>query len=270
MNRFTDFYKNMNAEEWEKFSVHVLVHNGFKILTLPAYGPDGGKDYLAEQNNIIYLVSCKHYITSGKHVGIKEENSILDRLMQHNAKGFIGFYSTEITQSLYDKFLAFFTNNNIPFLFFTPEIITASVQGMDSRILQSFGLYPNKYYTNVSQEHYLPLPCMHCGKDILTDENIPFSYAGLIKNNKQEADFIFGCKNCFSSNLLPWIELEQALHLHQLLDFYRTLEDFISFHGLKPALNYYKNLHFFQEKIMQRQLPQTEGSWYGIYPEISN
>jgi hypothetical protein len=41
-----------------------------------------------------WLVSCKHFAGSGKSVGTDAEASITDRLEQHSADGFMGFYST--------------------------------------------------------------------------------------------------------------------------------------------------------------------------------
>ena len=98
MNRFDNFFRNMTDEEWEKFAV--LRQVGYIPITLPAYGIDSGKDFLVERQNIRYIVSCKHYIKSGKHVGQDDEQNIGDRLLQHNVNGFIGFYSTGITTGL--------------------------------------------------------------------------------------------------------------------------------------------------------------------------
>ena len=100
MNRFDNFFRNMTDEEWEKFAVAVLRQVGYIPITLPAYGIDSGKDFLVERQNIRYIVSCKHYIKSGKHVGQDDEQNIGDRLLQHNVNGFIGFYSTGITTGL--------------------------------------------------------------------------------------------------------------------------------------------------------------------------
>ena len=70
MNRYSEFFCNMSDEEWEHFAVEVLKHVGFQIQTEPAYGIDGGQDFIVKYGDTNYLVSCKHYIKSQKHVGI--------------------------------------------------------------------------------------------------------------------------------------------------------------------------------------------------------
>lgn len=149
MNRFDDFFRNMTDEEWEKFAVAVLRQVGYIPITLPAYGIDSGKDFLVEGQNIRYIVSCKHYIKSGKHVGQDDEQNIGDRLLQHNANGFIGFYSTGITTGLQKRLDGICNNHQYEYIIYEPQIITQIMQSMDTKILQSFGLYPNKYYMNV-------------------------------------------------------------------------------------------------------------------------
>lgn len=103
MNRFTEYFVNMTDEEWEKFAVYVLQQVGYVPLVLPAFGTDGGKDFLVKKDDIKYLVSCKHYIRSSKHVGQNDEQNIGDRLLQHDAIGFIGFYSTGFTTGLQNR-----------------------------------------------------------------------------------------------------------------------------------------------------------------------
>lgn len=84
MNRYSEFFCNMSDEEWEHFAVEVLKHVGFQIQTEPAYGIDGGQDFIVKYGDTNYLVSCKHYIKSQKHVGIYDEENIGDRLLQFN------------------------------------------------------------------------------------------------------------------------------------------------------------------------------------------
>lgn len=272
MNRFTEFYKNMNPEEWEKFSTHILLKEGYQIISTPAFGPDGGKDYLVEKDNIVYLVSCKHYIGSDTHVGINDELNILERLAQHNAKGFIGFYSTNYTQSLYDRCNKLAENSGIDFIFYTPTEITLIAQSLDNKILQSYGLYPDKYYLNVSPESYEPLMCLFCEEqDILAEENIPRSLVGLLEANENKCFFVYGCKNCaLNHNINFWAEIEQILHLHHLHSFENSLEKYIQDKNLVRDDSYYKIKSDFMNKIRQRQFPQTEGTWGGVYPDDSD
>lgn len=267
MNRYYQFFYNMSDEEWENFAVKVLEYAGFEILTLPAYGVDGGRDFSVSYNNEIYLVSCKHYIRSGNHVGQDDEINICDRLVQFNAIGFVGFYSTGITTGLQNRLDAICKNKNYLYIIFdTPKIISI-MQHMDTKILQTFGLYPHKYYMNVNEVEYKPLKCMICGKDCLTDENIPKSLIGLAKFNNGKYEYIYGCKSClvdieFFLNM--HLEMEQALHVGQLQGWESMVDEFIEDKEFEVSENFYKNRSKFLNRVRQRQLPPTEGTWYGI------
>lgn len=273
MNRFEDFFRSMNDEEWEKFSVHVLQQAGFIPYSQPAYGVDGGQDYFAERAGIKYLVSCKHYIKSGKHVGNDDEKNISDRLLQFNATGFIGFYSTGITTGLQNRLDGLCNNSQYNYVIFGPQEITHIMQSMDTKILQSFGLYPNKYYMNVSKQNYQPLKCVVCGKDILTDENIPNSMAGLAEVGKGRYAYVYGCKQCLRNVQLylgAFLEIEQALHVDWLLDWERQVDKWIEEDNLLLRDDFFKMRYEFTHGVRQRQLPQTEGTWYGFKPDDFN
>ncbi len=270
MNRFMKFFYDMNDEEWEKFSVHVLQEVGFIPISHPAYGVDGGQDYLVEKNDLKYLVSCKHYIKSGKHVGTNDEQNISDRLLQFNATGFIGFYSTVITTGLQKRLDEICNNLQYNYYIFGPQEITRIMQSMDTKILQCFGLYPNKYYMNVPKQNYQPLKCVVCGKDILSDENIPNSIAGLAEYEDGKYGYVYGCKQClikFKLYLDAFLEIEQALHIKWLQDWDRTVDERITEDKLSLRDDFYQMRYKFAEGVRQRQLPQTEGTWYGLEPE---
>lgn len=270
MNRFMDFFCGMNDEEWENFSVYVLRQVGFIPCSLPAYGVDGGQDYLVESAGLKYLVSCKHYIKSGKHVGQDDEQNISDRLLQFNATGFIGFYSTGITTGLQKRLDGICNNRQYNYLIFGPQEITQIMQSMDTKILQSFGLYPNKYYMNVSRQNYQPLKCVCCGKDILADENIPNSIAGLAEYKDGTYGYVYGCKPCLLNVKLylgAFLEIEQALHIKWLQDWERTVDEWIAEDKLLLRNDFYQMRYKFAQGVRQRQLPQTDGTWYGLEPD---
>lgn len=267
MNRFECYFKNMTDEEWEKFSMYVLQSNGYYIISMPAYGIDGGKDLLVEKNNYRYLVSCKHFINSGKHVGQDDEQNIVDRLVQHNVNGFIGFYSTGITTGLQNRLDGICENKQYTYEIFETHNIITIMQSMDTKILQSFGLYLYKYYMNVSEEEYETLECVCCGKDILKDENIPNSIVGLGKYKDGKYGFIYGCKPCLINvNLYldAFLEIEQALHVNWLQSWDQMIDSWIKEDGLELRSDFYKMRHQFAKGVRQRQLPQTDGTWYGL------
>lgn len=267
MNRFENFFRNMTDEEWEKFATYVLQHVGYVVVTLPAYGTDGGKDFFVAKGDCKYLVSCKHYIRSGKHVGQDDEQNIGDRLLQHNANGFIGFYSTGITTGLQNRLDGICRNSQYVYEIFEPHNIVTIMQLMDTKILQSFGLYPRKYYMNVSEEGYQSLKCVCCGKDILEDENIPKSIAGLAKFKDGKYGFVYGCKPCLRNvelYLNAFLEVEQALHVKWMQDWDQIIDAWIEEDHLELRSDFYMMRHQFVKGVRQRQLPQTEGTWYGL------
>jgi len=257
----------MSDEEWEKFAVEVLKYAGFQIETMPAFGTDGGQDFIVNDNNKRYIVSCKHYIRSRNHVGIDDEINIGDRLLQFNATGFVGFYSTSITTSLQDRLDGICKNGNYSYNIFDSTKIIEIVQLMDTKILQSFGLYPNKYYMNVGEEEYKPLKCMICGRDMLLDKNIPNSLIGLASYKNGGYDYVYGCKPCLRNVQLFYnahLEMEQALHVSILQGWEDMIDEWIENENIKLDDKFYKHRNNFLNRIRQRQLPQTEGTWYGL------
>ena len=268
MNRYFDFFCKMNDEEWEHFAVDVLRSAGFSIQTIPAYGTDGGKDFLVSNDDTTYIVSCKHYIRSGNHVGQDDEKNISDRMVQFNAGGFIGFYSTEITTSLQNRLDAICANKNYKYLIFGPQQIIRIMQYMDTIILQTYGLYPHKYYMNVHESEYKPLKCMMCGRDILLDENIPNSLAGVARYKMGgKYEYVYGCKPCFINVELfcnAHLELEQALHIRQLQGWEELVDEWIENGDIAISDTFHKNRNRFLNRVRQRQLPQTDGTWYGL------
>ena len=87
-------------DKWEQFSEELLQEMGFDILLPPARGQDGGKDMVVAGRSIRYIVSCKHYANTGRAVGVNDEVSILERTKAANADGFIGIYSSVVSEGL--------------------------------------------------------------------------------------------------------------------------------------------------------------------------
>lgn len=89
-------------DTFELFAREVLELVGFKIISSPDRGADGGKDLIVEERrigiggetDIRWLVSCKHNAHSGSSVSPTDESNINDRLATHGCAGFLGFYST--------------------------------------------------------------------------------------------------------------------------------------------------------------------------------
>lgn len=95
-------------DTFELFAREFLAHIGFTITSQPSRGPDAGKDLIVEEKRsgvggetiVRWLVSCKHYATSGKAVGVEDETNIVERVQQHQCDGFLGFYSTLASTAL--------------------------------------------------------------------------------------------------------------------------------------------------------------------------
>lgn len=89
-------------DRFELFARELLMHLGYKIVSGPDRGADGGKDLVLEEKrigvggetNIRWLVSCKHKAHSGKSVSPQDDSNIRDRVESNECDGFIGFYST--------------------------------------------------------------------------------------------------------------------------------------------------------------------------------
>lgn len=153
---------------------------GLKILSQPNRGADGGKDFLAEEIQsgtvgetcVRWLISCKHNAHSGKSVSESDEQNIFDRVRQHDAQGFMGFYSTIASSGLGNRLDSF--SNDFSVIIFDGRAI-------EKRLLESKKTTLIKRYFPISFERwersnakpalllseYQPLPCAVCGKDLL-------------------------------------------------------------------------------------------------------
>ncbi|WP_171091236.1 MULTISPECIES: restriction endonuclease [unclassified Ruegeria] len=89
-------------DTFELFARDFLVFMGFRIISAPDRGADGGKDIIAEETRvgvggettIKWLVSCKHKASTGKSVSPTDETNIMDRVISKKCDAFLGFYST--------------------------------------------------------------------------------------------------------------------------------------------------------------------------------
>ncbi len=95
-------------DTFELFTRDFLQLLGYRIIESPDRGADGKRDLIVDEilsgiNSEVtlrWLVSCKHYASSGKAVSDADEINISDRLKQHECDGFMGVYSTLPATSL--------------------------------------------------------------------------------------------------------------------------------------------------------------------------
>lgn len=98
-------------DTFELFARDFFEYMGYKILTPPGRGADGGADIIIEETRkgiagetkVKWLVSCKHKAHSGNSVTLQDEKDIRDRVESKGCTGFIGFYSTLPASSLTQK-----------------------------------------------------------------------------------------------------------------------------------------------------------------------
>lgn len=260
LNIYDDFYRGMDPNEWEFFAVDFLKTAGYTILDLPTIGPDGGKDLKVEYEGKKYIVSCKHFIRSGNTVGTGVEENILDRVVQHEVDGFIGFYSTQISNSLKERFDKLNSNCNYTFTYLDKYLISQYIPYMNFQTLQKFGMCNGlTYVSNVPESDYKPLNCLFCGKkDILDPLNIDMSIV-TVYNYDNEYHYAYGCKGCIPVSIYPWADISQVLHLEQLQKWNNEV-DFIK-NEYKVSEDFYRYESIFNNRILQRIYPQNLGTW---------
>lgn len=258
MNIYQNFFENMNDEEWEFFAIDFLSSQGFQILQSPSRGADGGLDGLVEINNIKYLVSCKHFIISNKSVGTSDENNIIDRMVQHKAEGFIGFYSTLLSSSLLERFNHICNNTDYSIEYYDKNRVSNYLPNIPSNILQKYGLPNNiKYITNVPPSKYKPLECMKCNVDILDDNMIRISIVQISLNKNGKLEFLYGCKECLQFETIHWLEIDEVLHLDRLNSWNNDVDEKLK--KYEHSSTFFQDKNNFDTKIQQRIFPSNWG-----------
>ncbi len=174
---FTEISKD--GEIWELFARDFLQELGFFVESSPDRGPDGGKDIIVTEDlkgnlgnyKFRWLVSCKHFALSNKSVQEKDETNILERIKDHNADGFIGFYSTLSSSGLNTRLNSLKNRSEIKdYKIFDHKIIENYLVTIGfSKIIMRY--LPENYKSvkplHIISETYVPLECAYCKKDIL-------------------------------------------------------------------------------------------------------
>lgn len=168
-------------DQFEMFARDFLQLRGFKVITGPDRGADGGRDLIVEEtrtgitgeSKIRWLVSCKHKAHGGGSVTPDDERDIHDRVRTHSCHGFMGFYSTLPSSGLATKINA----SGLPF-----DVQVFDSAKIESQLLDSpAGLILARRYFPASaeawsREHPVPakifhdepeLLCANCQKDLL-------------------------------------------------------------------------------------------------------
>jgi hypothetical protein len=141
-------------DSFELFAREFVEKLGYKVISGPDRGSDGGRDIIVQEERIgpggssyvKWLVSCKHHAHSGKSVGTNQEINIVDRLKEHDCSGFIGFYSTIPSSALTTRLKGFRTNKPpIEFQIFDNEKIEGILLQPESGFKLVRRFFPTSY-----------------------------------------------------------------------------------------------------------------------------
>ncbi len=182
-----NIFDQLDSTQWEHFAGYYLSSIGYTILEKPSVGPDQGRDLMVELDGIKCLVSCKHYSRSQRAVQANHEPSVPDRMMQHDAEKFIGFYSTSGSDSLY-KYLS---DNNVNHLILDGDTIFDNLTNVSFSVHQSLFREVRSIKKKIFGQEYRPLLCKcGCGEDLLSDKNSNLSSVYL-DHNEFSVDIIW-------------------------------------------------------------------------------
>ncbi len=204
-----------DSDLWELFARDLLQELGFHVEVPPDRGADAGRDILVTEEirgltyvgRVRWLVSCKHFATSGKSVNeADDERNILERLGSFNAQGFLGFYSTIASAGLNRRLSELVNERKIDaYRVFDGKLIENHLvtAGFSKLMLRYF---PESYRKSRPAHRllgeYQPLPCGNCGKDLLHSlvaDNAQPIYARVYRRTASDArrnieDIYVACK----------------------------------------------------------------------------
>ncbi len=216
-----------NQDSFELFCQEFLKFQGLEIISSPDRGADGGVDILCIENRkggfgttqIKWLVSCKHKAHSGRSVTPNDEQNIRDRLSQHRADGFIGFYSTLPSAGLNTRLDSYKDDFEIK-VFNNEEIEEKLLESPKGQFLfkrffkASYEAWNrNNVQPSILYSKYEPLYCSNCGLDILSQDVMLKKGAliGMVRDHKYSrehayykekfVDMYFACKGVCDNSL---------------------------------------------------------------------
>lgn len=174
-------------DTFELFARECLTLMGYKVISHPDRGADGGKDLVVEEHRqgvggvtkVRWLVSCKHNAHSGNSVTPTVEQNIIDRLRAHNCSSFMGFYSTIPSSGLSSNLDGFKTHNNIECLIYDKELIEGCLLSSSEGINITRRFFP---VSCAAWERESPTPalifnekpslkCHVCGAELLSKDS---------------------------------------------------------------------------------------------------
>jgi hypothetical protein len=198
-----DWTEIPDGDTWELFARDFLVALGFVVDVGPGRGADAGRDLLVSEQlqgrfgtrKFSWLVSCKHFAVSDRSVSADDEINIVDRIRQHGADGFLGFYSTLPSAGLVERLKDYRDRGELS----SSEIFDRKkIEGhfFDTGLSRlALRYFPASYdHMRPIQKffgNYNSLTCEVCGTDILARSvREPFNANLVVAHPKEQADDI--------------------------------------------------------------------------------
>ncbi|HBT78402.1 MAG TPA: hypothetical protein DEB39_16085 [Planctomycetaceae bacterium] len=167
------------GDRWGRFARDFLVELGLHTEPVIAAFPEGNGDFCAVEPipgkfsflSFRWLVSPRHKASTRTSVKESEEPELLERLLHARADGFLGFYSTPISPALLQTLAELKSGGHIrDYRVFDAKMLESHLLTTGfSRLLSRY--FPNSTVQrrpiHLIEDAYLPLPCDHCGKDLL-------------------------------------------------------------------------------------------------------
>lgn len=187
-------------DAFELFTRDFLQLLGYRIIESPDRGADGKRDLIVDEIlsgissevTLRWLVSCKHYASSGSSVSDSDEINISDRLKQHGCDGFMGVYSTLPATSL----AGVLKGQNHSCVFDRERIESILLSNSDG--LKIAARYFPESYKKYLIENPLPakifgkiepLQCAVCQRNLL-ESDVPGLYVWLSLEGSEELKYI--------------------------------------------------------------------------------
>lgn len=282
--KLIDFSEVKDGDQWELFARDFFVAQGLVVESTPSRGPDGGKDILVSEQQVgkigtrkfTWLVSCKNNAISGKSVGVSHEQNILERIRQHHADGFIGFYSTIASAAL---------NNRLESLKESSDVLDFVIY--DARLIEHYFItdsmskialryFPEGYkrlrpIQKITDE-YVPLICGSCERDVLKLSVLKLYHANVLfasdrNGNGVKQSVNIACKGQCTTDVettlrgkgltTGWEDIGDLINPVSYLKFYLTYMNQLKSNSAKYSENYHNQMKDLIIALSQRTLREV-------------
>lgn len=246
--------KSNDLDAFEKFAEEFFVEvKGAKLLERCSRGADGGIDLKIEYKGEMCLVSCKHYAHSGESVRNEVTDAgLINLLIRHKCKKFIGFYSTITSSNFYKIISENFKDDNEAVklcglsyeLYFSSDIESAMLNVNNPRgWLLAMRYFPNSYI-NLFQRFFTPIEYYNEHSKELKKKGNGYRLDGPFGkfSNRPKAEIIKEANDDLTSELHSYffyLAIQDAINLFPYYFVYRKNSnlDRLSVNDISPAWN---------------------------------